>query len=72
MDVPQSDGIQNAYHSPLHFSHVFRETTLEILLQLGEEPKITTSKVWTVGKVRGSFDAHLCQVAGNQDQIVHW
>lgn len=33
----------------------------EVLLHLGEQQNVTRSKVWRVGRVRGSFDAHLCQ-----------
>ena len=47
-------------------------TASEVFLDLREQPKVTGSKVWTVGKVRNCLDAHLGQIVGNTDEVVNW
>lgn len=53
MKVIQSVGVQDLFHSLLHLLNL-----LELLHQLGAQPKFRESKVWIVGRVRETFDAY--------------
>ena len=35
-----------------------------------EEPKVSGSKVWTIGRVRNCLDAHLGQIVCDKDGVV--
>ena len=40
--------------------------------ELREKPKVTGSKVWTIGTVRKCLDAHLVQIVCDKDGVVDW
>ena len=40
--------------------------------ELREQPKVTGSKVWTIGRLRNCLDAHLGQIVCDKDGVVEW
>ena len=40
--------------------------------ELWEEPKVTGSKLWTIGALRNCLDAHLGQIVCDKDGVVDW
>ena len=40
--------------------------------ELREYPKVTGSKVWTIGRLRNCLDAHLGQIVCDKDGVVDW
>ena len=39
---------------------------------LREWPKVTVSKVWTIGRLRNCLDAHLGQIVCDKDEVMDW
>ena len=37
-----------------------------------EEPKVTGSNIWTIGRVKNSIDADLGQIVCDKDGVVDW
>ena len=40
--------------------------------ELWEKPKVTGSKVWTIGRLRNCLDAHLGKIVCDKDGVVDW
>ena len=68
MEVLLCQRVNDIRHSLFHFLNCLITTTLE----LREWPKVTGSKVWTIGKLRNCPDANFDQIVCDNDGIVHW
>ena len=40
--------------------------------ELRDKPKVTGSKVWTIGRLRNCLDTHLVQIVCDKDEVVDW
>ena len=40
--------------------------------KLREKPKVTGRKIWTIGRMSNSLDAHLGQIVCDKDGVVDW
>ena len=68
MEVLLCDRINNLRHSLFHLFNCLITTASE----LREQPKVTESNVWTIGRVTNCVDAHLGQIVCNKDGVVDW
>ena len=76
--IPTSSG--RPHESPLVWACQWPQHSLFHLLnclimtafELREWPKVTGSKVWTIGTVRNCLDAHLGQIVCDKDGVVDW
>ena len=71
-EVLQCESVHNPHHSLFHLLSCLKTIASEVFLELNEQPKVTGSKVSTVGRVRNCLDAHLGQKVGNTDGVVDW
>ena len=66
MYVLLCEHVNDLHHSLFHLLNCLITTTSE----LREQPKVTESKVWTLGKLRNCLDAHLGQIVCDKDGVV--
>ena len=66
MEVLLCECINDLRHSLLHLLNPLIATASE----LREKPKVTRSKVWTIGRARICLDAHLGQIVCDKDGVV--
>ncbi len=66
MEVLLCERINDLRHSLFHLLNFLITTASE----LKEYPKVTGSKVWTIGRVRNCLDAHLGQIVCDMDGVV--
>ena len=59
---------KSSYNSLFHLLNCLITTASE----LREQPKVTGSKIWTIGRVRNCLDAHLGQIVCDKDGVVDW
>ena len=67
MEVLLCERVNGLRHRLFHLFKCLRTTASE----LGEQPKVTGSKVWTIGWVRNCFDTHLGQIVCDKDGNVN-
>ena len=68
MEVLSCEHVNDLRHSLFHLLNCLITTASE----LREYPKVTGSKVWTIGKVRNYLDSHLGQIVCDKDGVVNW
>ena len=68
MEVLLSERVNDLRHTLFHLLSCLITTAPE----LREYPKVTGSKVWTIGTVRNCLDAHLGQIVCDKDGVVDW
>ena len=68
MEVLLCESVNDLRHSLFHLLNCLIMTASE----LREQPKVTVSKVWTIGRVRNCLDAHLGQIVCDKDGVVDW
>ena len=68
MEVLLCERVSDLRHSLFHLLNCLITTTSE----LRELPKVTGSKVWTIGSLRNCVDAHLGQIVCDKDGDVDW
>ena len=68
MEVLLCKHVNDLCHSLFHLLNCLITTASE----LREIPKVTGSKVWTIGRVRNCLDAHLGQKVSDKDAIGDW
>ena len=66
MEVLLCKRINDLHHSLFHLLNCLITTASE----LRELPKVTGSKVWTIGRVRSCLHAHLGQIVCDKDGVV--
>lgn len=70
--VLQSEGVQGARHSLLHFLHVLKSAPPELVIQLWEHPEVAGGQFWTVQRVRDRLDGDVIQIVSQWDRLVAW
>ena len=68
MEVLLSERVNDLRHSLFHLLNCLITTASE----LRKLAKVAGSKVWTIGMVRNSLDAHLGQIVCDKDGVVDW
>ena len=68
MEVLLCDRVNDLRHSLFHLLNCLIMTVSEVR----ESPKVTGSKVWTIGTVRNCLDTHLAQIVRDKDGVVDW
>ena len=68
MEALLCERVNDLRHSLFHLLNCLRTTASE----LRKQPKVTGSKVWTIGRVRNYLDAHLDQIVCDKDGVVDW
>ena len=68
MEVLLCERVNDLRHSLFHLLNCLITTASE----LWELPKVTGSKVSTIGRVRNCLDAHLGQIVCDNDGVVDW
>ena len=68
MEVLLCQRVNDLPHSFFHLLNCLIMTASE----LREKPKITGSKVSTIGRVRNCVDVHLGQIVCDKDGVVDW
>ena len=68
MEVLLCERVNDFHYSLFHLLNCLITTASE----LREQPKVTGSKVWTIGRVRNCLDAHLGQIVYDKDGVVDW
>ena len=68
MKVLLCEHINDLRHSLFHLLSCLITTASE----LREYPKVTGSKVWTIGRLSNCLDAHLGQIVCDKDGVVNW
>ena len=68
MEVLLCEFVNDLRHSLFHLLNCLITRDSE----LREEPKVTGSKVWTIGTVRNGLDTHLGQIVCDKDGVVDW
>ena len=68
MEVLLCGRLNDFRHRRFHLLNCLITTASE----LKELPKVTGSKVWTIGTVRNFLDAHLVQIVCDKDGVVNW
>ena len=66
MEVLLCESVNDLRHSLFHLFNCLITTASE----LKEEPKVTGSKVWTIGRVKNCLDAHLGQIVCDKDGVM--
>ena len=64
--------VNDLRHSLFHLLKCLITTASKFFLELRKYPKVTESKVWTIGRVRNCLDAHLGQIVCDKDGVVDW
>ena len=68
MEVLLCERVHDLRHSLFQIINSLITTAFE----LREKPKVTGSKVWTIGRLRNYLDAHLGQMVCDKDGVVDW
>ena len=68
MEVLLCERVNDLRHSLFHLLNCLITTASE----LREKPKVTGSKVCTIGRLRNCLDAHLGQIVCDKDGVVDW
>ena len=68
MEVLLCERVNDLRHSLFHLPNCLITTASE----LREQPKVTGSKVWTIGRVSNCLDAHLGQIVCDKDGVGDW
>ena len=68
MEVLLCERVNHLRHSLFHLFNCLITTACE----LRKLPKVTGSKVWTIGKLRNCLDADLGQIVCDKDGVVDW
>ena len=68
IEVLMREPLNDLRHSLFHLLNCLITTACE----LREKPKVTGSKVWTIGRVRNCLDVHLGQIVCDKDGVVDW
>ena len=68
MEVLLCEGVNDLPHSLFHLLNCLITTASE----LRELPKVTGSKVWTIGMVTNCLDAYLGQIVCDKNGVVDW
>ena len=68
MEVLLCEDVNDLRHSLFYPLNCLITTASE----LREQPKVTESKVWTIGRLRNCLDAHLGQIVCDEDGVVDW
>ena len=68
MEVLLCERVNDLRNSLFHLLNCLITTASE----LRESPKVTGTKVWTIGRVRNCLDAHLAQIVCDKDGVVDW
>ena len=68
MEVLLCERVNDLRHSRFHLLNYLITTASE----LREQPKVTGSKVWTIGRLRNCLDVHLGQIVCDKDGVVNW
>ena len=68
MEVLLCERVNDLRHSLFHLLNCRIMTASE----LREKPKVTGSKVWTIGRVRNCLDTHLSRIVSDKDGVVDW
>ena len=68
MEVLLCERVNDLCHSLFHLLICLITTASE----LREEPKVTGSKVWTIGRLRNYLDAHLGQIVRDKNGVKDW
>ena len=72
MEALLCECINDLCHSLFHLLNCLITTSSKVFLELREQPKVTGSKVWTIGRLRNCLDAHLGQIVCDKDKVVDW
>ena len=72
MEVLLCESVNDLRHSLFHLLNCLITTASKFFLELREQPKVTGSKVWAIGKLKNCFDAHLGQRDCDKDGVVDW
>ena len=70
MEVHLCQRVNDLRHSLFHLLNCLITTASKFFLELRELPKVTGSKVWTIGRVRNCFDATHGQIVCDKDGVV--
>ena len=68
IEVLLCERVNDIRHSLFHLLNCLITTASE----LREIPKVTGSKVWTIGRVRNCLDAYLGQIVCDKDGVMDW
>ena len=68
MEVLLCERVNDLRHSLFHLLSRLIMTASE----LREYPKVTGSKVWTIGRLRNCLGVHLGQIVCDKDGVVDW
>ena len=68
MEVVVCERVNDLRHSLFYLLNCLITTASE----LRELPKVTGSKVWTIGTARNCLDAHLGQIVCDNNGVVDW
>ena len=68
MEVLLCERVNDLRHSLFHLLNYLITTASEHR----ELPKVTGSKVWTIGRLKNCLDAHLGQIVSDKDAVVDW
>ena len=68
MEILLSECVNDRRHSLFHRLNCLITRASE----LKEKPKVTGSKVWTIGRLRNCLDVHLGQIVCYKDGVVDW
>ena len=66
MEVLLCERINDLHHSLFHLLNCLIATASE----LRELPKVTGSKIWTIGRLRNCLDSHLGQIVCDKDRVL--
>ena len=67
-EVLLCEHVNDLRHSLFHLLNCLVTTASE----LREQPKVTGSKAWTIGRVTNCLDSHLGQIGCDKDGVVDW
>ena len=68
MEIILCKRVNDLRHSLFHLLNCLITTASE----LREYPKVTGSKVWTIGRLTNCLNAHLGQIVSDKDGVVDW
>ena len=68
MEVLLCECVNDLRHSLFHLFNYLITTASE----LRKQPKVTGSKVWTIGRQGKCLDAHLGQIVSDKDGVLDW
>ena len=72
MELLLCECVNDLHHNLFHLLNYLITTATKFFLELRESPKVTGSKVWAIGRLRNSLDAHLAKIVCDKDGIVGW